>query len=280
MRQTEEADAMVRFTLIALAGAALLPVVTTGATAQTYSAQSRYAPVNQTMSYEQCVRQQRNRQVTGAVIGGILGAVIGAEIHDDRQDRDRAHRDYRRDRYYHRGRGYRDRGYRGRNRGRDYRRGHYHEEGNDGAVLAGAGLGALAGAAVAGAGGGQGCERYLHDNARYGHSGYNQPSHYAGGGYSNPGYSNDGYAYSDQGYQDDWSYDGPAQYSSDSGAYGGASSGEVLLGGEDYGRETRSYTASSMTASVNTGPCRTMRSGNGADVLMCQGLDGIWRPAD
>lgn len=265
---------MVRFTLIALAGAALLPVVAAGASAQTYSAQSRYAPVHQTMTYEQCVQQQRSRQVTGAVIGGILGAVIGAEIHDDRQDRDRAHRDYRRDRDYHRGRGYRDRGYRGRHRGRDYRRGHYYEEGNDGAVLAGAGLGALAGAAVAGAGGGQGCERYLHDTARYGHSGYNQAS----------GYRNDGYAEQPV-YQDDWRYDGPAQYSSDSGAYGSSSSAEVLLGGEDYGRETRSYTASSMTASsmtasVNTGPCRTMRSGNGADVLMCQGLDGIWRPAD
>jgi len=249
---------MVRFTLAALAGAALLPVMAAGASAQSYGAQSRYAPVHQTMSYEQCVRQQRNRQVTGAVIGGILGAVIGAEIHDDNQDRDRARRHYRGDRHY------RGRGHRGRHHRRHNRRGYHHEDGNDGAVLAGAGLGALAGAAVAGSGG-QGCERYLHDGARYGHSGYNPPAgRQRSQGYAQPTY------------QDDWVYDGPAQYSSDS-EYG-ASSGEYLLGGEDYGRETRSYNARSMTASVNTGPCQTMRSGNGADVLMCQGLDGIWRP--
>ncbi len=260
---------MVRFTLAALAGAVLLPAMASQAGAQTYGAQSRYAPVHQTMSYEQCVRQQRNRQVTGAVIGGILGAVIGAEIHDDRQDRDRARHHYRGDRHYHRGRGYRDR--RDRRHRRHHRRGHYHEEGNDGAVLAGAGLGALAGAAVAGSGR-QGCGRYLHDTARHGHSGYNGPV----------GYSEYGYAESQPVYEDDWRYEGPAQYSYDSGYDGGydSSSSEVLLGGEDYGRESRSYGARSMTASasVNTGPCRTMRSGNGADVLMCQGLDGIWRP--
>lgn len=255
---------MVRVTLAALAGAALLPVLAAGAGAQTYGAQSRYAPVHPTMSYEQCVRQQRNRQVTGAVIGGILGAVIGAEIHDDRQDR--ARRDHRRDRHY-RGRGYRDWSYRDRGyRGRHYRRGRHYEDGNDGAVLAGAGLGALAGAAVAGSGG-QGCERYLHDGARHGHSGYNSAG----------GYRDEGYAYAEPVYEDDWRYEGPAQYSYDSDY--GASNGEYLLGGEDYGRETRTYNARSMTASVNTSPCRTMRSGNGADVLMCQGLDGIWRPA-
>lgn len=257
---------MVRFTLAALASAALLPVMTAGASGQSYGAQSRYAPVHQTMSYEQCLRQQRNRQVTGAVIGGILGAVIGAEIHDDRQDRDRARDYYRGDRHY-RGRGYRDRRHWDRGyRGRYHRRGHYHEDGNDGAVLAGAGLGALAGAAVAGSGG-RGCERYLHDTARDGHSGYNRPV-------SRPGY---GYEGPEPAYNDDWRYEGPAQYSYDSDY--GASSGEVLLGGVDYGRETRNYGARSMTASVNTGPCQTMRSGNGADVLMCRGLDGIWRPA-
>ena len=254
---------MLRTFVAALTGAALIPAVAAGASAQSYGAQSRYAPVHQTMSYDQCVRQQRNRQVTGAVIGGILGAVIGAEIHDDRQDRDRARHHYRGDRHYHRGRGYRDRRYR-----RHHRRGHYHEEGNDGAVLAGAGLGALAGAAVAGSGR-NGCERYLHDGARYGHSGYNAPVRQSQYDYAEPAPA----------YEDDWVYEGPAQYSYDSGY--DSSSSEVLLGGEDYGRESRSYGARSMTASasVNTGPCRTMRSGNGSDVLMCQGLDGIWRPA-
>ena len=259
---------MVRTLIAALTSAAMLPALAAGASAQSYGAHSRYAPTHAAGAYEQCIRQQRNRQVTGAVIGGILGAVIGAEIHDDRQDRDRAHRYDRRDRYGYRGRGYRDRGYRHRDRGYRHRRGHYHEEGNDGAVLAGAGLGALAGAAVAGSSQ-NGCERYLHGGRGYSHGGHYSQS----GGYT---YANQGY--SDPGYDDDWRYEGPAQYSYDDG-YASRSSSEVLLGGEDYGRTSRSYSAGASVTPVSTGPCQFMRSGNGAQVYMCQGADGIWRPS-
>ena len=253
---------MLRTLTAALTGAALIPAFAVGAGAQSYGAQSHYGSSHANSAYERCVREQRGRQVTGAVIGGLLGAVIGAEIHDDRQDRDRARHHYRGDRHSYRGRGYRDRDRRHRRHHRRDR--HYHEEGNDGAVLAGAGLGALAGAAVAGSGRG-GCERFLHDGARYGHGGqYNQ--------------SRD-YAYAQQSYDDDWRYDGPAQYSYDSEYEDYGSSSEVLLGGEDYGRSSRSYSAQSSVQTISTGPCRSMRSGNGAQVWMCQGADGIWRPA-
>ena len=127
-----------RFAISALTGAALLlPLAATGAQAQTYRSYNAQA-AQPAQSYEQCVAAQRNRQVAGAVIGGVLGAVVGAEIHDDRQDRDRD-RHYRgRDRHRdHYGRGYR-RGDRYNRRGR----GRYEEDGNDGAVLAGAGIGA------------------------------------------------------------------------------------------------------------------------------------------
>jgi uncharacterized protein YcfJ len=240
---------MLRLTLTALTSAALLPVLSVGAEAQSYGAHSRQTA----QSYEQCVREQRNRQVAGAVIGGILGAVVGAELHDDQQDRNRANRHYRGDRY-----GYRDRHYRGHrgNRGRHHRGRHY-EEGNDGAVVAGAGLGALAGAAVAGRG--DACDRYRHQGYGYGQGGYYEQSQY--------------------GYQDDYRYNGPAQYSYDTQGYG-QSSGQVLVGGEDYQLNSRNYSASSVSVGGAYGSnCRDMRSGNGAIVLMCQGTDGIWRPA-
>ncbi len=246
---------MVRLTLAAVTSAALLPALAAGASAQSYGAQSTYTGNAQ---YEQCVREQRNRQVAGAVIGGILGAVVGAELHDDQQDRARNHRGYR---GHH---GYRNRGYRhGGHRGRHHR-GRHHEEGNDGAVLAGAGLGALAGAAVAGQG--DACDRY-----RQGRYGYQQSGYGYDQGYADPGYS------------DAYDYQGPAQYSYDTPGYGSydQSSGQVLVGGEDYQLDSRNYSASSVTVAsgASTGPCRDMRSGNGAIVLMCQGTDGIWRPA-
>ncbi|MFW6412885.1 MAG: hypothetical protein ACOC0V_02000, partial [Oceanicaulis sp.] len=65
----------------------------------------------------------------------------------------------------------------------------------------------------------------------------------------------------------------------------GRSSGE-LLGGEDgyrsdgYG-DSRVYSAGSapVAAAPATGACRDMRS-SGRLVRMCQGADGIWRPAE
>ncbi len=260
---------MVRFTLAAVTSAALLPLLAAGAQAQTYSAQSQYGGAPKSQSYEQCVREQRNRQVAGAVIGGILGAVVGAELHDDRQDRAREDRRYR-DRY-----GYRDRHSRGHRGYRDrHHRGRHREDGNDGAVVAGAGLGALAGAAVAGQA--NGCDRYRQQGYGYQQSGY---------GYDQRGYDQGSYSNQNQyGYADDYAYEGPAQYSYDTPGYDGSygqSSGQVLVGGEDYQLDNRNYAASSVVVASNasTGPCRDMRSGNGAIVLMCQGGDGIWRPA-
>lgn len=264
-----------RFAVSALTGAALLmPLAATGAQAQTYRTQQ----VQSVPSYESCMAAQRNRQVAGAVIGGVLGAVIGAEVHDDRQDRDRERnyrgRDRHRDSY---GRGYR--------RGDRYDRGRgYKEEGNDGAVLAGAGLGALAGAAISGRS--NGCEHLR--NADYG--GYDQGGYaYPDQGYQNGGYQNNGYQGGyDQGYDQ-------RSYRSSS-----ASQGE-LLGGESYGYDApaqpyldqpyqpqsqtgyqaRSYTASSgvQTNAQPGGACRNMASSNGSVTWMCQGSDGVWRPA-
>jgi len=252
----------------ALMGAALaLPLLSTSAQAQSYSSHSHYRDVP---SYNDCMQQQRNRQITGAVIGGVLGAVIGAEIHDDRQDRDRERhydRRHHRDHYGRRDR-HRDR-YHRRHRDR-----HYHEEGNDGAVLAGAGLGALAGSALAGRS--SGCEQF----AQRGGQVYSTP----------PSYDYDT-GYSD-GYRD------PSPYRQSSSAPRGE-----LLGGADYGYDepaqpfapssepfnapysgqsntgARTYTARS-SQPVSAGACRTMRSGNGAVTMMCQGPDGIWRPAE
>ena len=64
------------------AGALAALALAAPASAQTYAAQSRYAPPG-AVSDQDCVRAQRNRQVAGAVIGGILGAVVGAELHDE-----------------------------------------------------------------------------------------------------------------------------------------------------------------------------------------------------
>lgn len=259
-----------RFAISALTGAALLlPLAATGAQAQTYRSYNAQ-PAHAAQSYEQCVAAQRNRQVAGAVIGGVLGAVVGAEIHDDRQDRDRD-RHYRgRDRHRdHYGRGYR-RGDRYDRRGR----GRYEEDGNDGAVLAGAGIGALAGAAVAGRS--NGCEHLRQSGYGYSNNGYGNSGYDTGYGYSNQGYDN---GYAQQGY-----------------SYPSSNSGE-LLGGESYGYDepaqpyqnqpyqpqsqtgyqSRTYTAS--TSAQQASACRNMQSGNGAVTWMCQGTDGVWRPA-
>lgn len=282
---------MTRLLLAAACGAAFVLPGLSPAEAQTYGAQSRYG--NTAMSYEQCVAQQRNRQVAGAVIGGVLGAVLGAELHDDQQDRAREDRRYRRDRGYrtydHRYRG--NRGYRGRQN---------REAGNDGAVIAGAGVGALAGGALGGASGN--CDRYARTSTGYGYGG--APGHYGSdagyrgdpryntGGYDprydDPRYPDPRYAsdpYNNRGQVDDI-YDNRRiddGYGYDDGY--GRSSGE-LLGGPDYGnsgsygsRGAEVYTAGSAQGSASApGACRDMQSA-GRLVRMCQGADGIWRPA-
>ncbi|MEQ8405450.1 MAG: hypothetical protein RKE49_10150 [Oceanicaulis sp.] len=265
---------MTRFLLAAACGAAFVLPGLAPAEAQTYGAQSRHQGAQ---TYEQCVAAQRNRQVAGAVIGGVLGAVLGAELHDDAQDRAREDRRYRRDHRYRGHRGY---------RGREYRRGHrgyrhrgYREEGNDGAVVAGAGVGALAGAALGGAGRDD-CARHARRTGRgYGAA----PRHYGSeAGYRGDEYGYDrryddrGYTYDERGYGDGYGYDD---------GYG-RSSGELLGGpdarGYDARRDAQVYTAGSAQGAAtarNTGACRDMQSA-GRLVYMCQGADGIWRPAE
>ena len=244
---------------IALLSASLMvPVLSEAA-----SAQSRYSDAR-AVSYEDCVRQQRNRQVAGALIGGILGAVVGAEIHDDRQDRARE-RHYDRHRYYRGDRRWRDRrGYRG--RGYRHHRRHYHEDGNDGAVVAGGAVGAIAGAAIAGQGG---CERYYrhssgHSHNRYPHHGYSQSGH-------DPYYG----SHSGQ----DW------RYSDRSDVYYGSSRDGALIGGTDYDpyyddqRARASQPSHGRVYTASSG-CRWMNAGASGQMYMCQGSDGVWRPAD
>ena len=273
--------AMTRLLLAAAAAALALPAAEQ-AQAQSYGA-PHYA---QTMTYEQCMSNARGRQVAGAVVGGLIGAVIGAELHDDSQDRDRAEHNqrYGHNRYGH------DHYRRGHNR-------HYNEAENDGAVLAGAGLGALAGAAV-GSGAQNECGRYPRAGG-YGQPVYSQggygygaaPGHYGSdagygpqGGYGRDPYqTGHGRQYGDDRYGDDYYNDGrydDGRYSQ--GGYG--SQGELLGGPGSYGGyhqqayptgQTRVYTA----GSAGSGQCRDMASG-GRLVWMCQGPDGVWRPAE
>lgn len=255
---------MARLPLLAIAALAVLPLTAGTAQAQRYDSSSRYEPTNR--AYEQCVREQRQRQVAGAVVGGLIGAVIGAELHDEAQDDNR--RDRARERRYRDRDGYRERRRDRRDRRRHRRDRHYEEDGNDGAVLAGGALGAVAGAAVAG---GQDCRRFLNERQ----SGYSD-------GYDT-GYRED---YRQSSGYDDGYYRGDREVNyDDAQPYQPYTVGndEELAGGPSYPRETRTVRSQSRTRSTaprSGQPCRTMQSGNGARVLMCQGTDGIWRPAD
>ena len=267
-----------RFALIAgLVGASLLtPLAASAAQAQ-----------NGVMTYERCMQERQNRQVAGALVGGLLGAVVGAEIHDDNQDKERERWERRRDRHdrydrrrdrrdrydrydrdydrYDRRRDRRDRYDRydrdydryDRRRHRDYDRRrrhrdrHWDEEGNDGAVIAGGAVGALAGAAIASAGD---CEQYRRGSSTT----YSQPyptQSNSGGGYYDNQFNNQ-----NQGHQD-YSYDNEL-----AGAPGSSSQGS-----------SRAYSASS-SGPASTGNCRYMSAGAGRQTYMCQGTDGVWRP--
>ena len=252
-----------------LSASLLVPVA-----AGTAAAQSRHAAAPQ--SYEECVRQQRNRQVAGAVIGGILGAVVGAEIHDDRQDRAREQRRYGRYGHYRGGRHYRGRYGHRRHRGYHH---HRHEEGNDGAVAVGGLLGATAGAAVAGSA--RGCERFAGRGYGYDDPGYGRDYGYDDRRYSDRRYSDRGYSGADYGYSGGYDpYDGRG-YSTD-----------TLAGGPDDDYAYRDYGFDSPAPSRRSGAsarvytagggasCRWMSAGAAGEVRMCQGADGIWRPAD
>ncbi len=235
-----------------LAASALTVTVPALAQAQSYQVQS----------YQECETTRQNRQVTGAIIGGILGAVIGNELADDSNN----NRHGRPDRWDRRAR-WEDNN---RHYGRHDRRYQHRDRGNAEEVgtIAGAGVGALIGAGIAG---GQDCgqQRYRNNRDPYAGkpSGYGYQDSYYGDGYSDEYYYAEGQGGGDYRYED----------------YG--SSGE-LLGGSDNRAEARIYTTSAPAAS--NGQCQwsqTRRLDAYGDaytdqVYMCQGHDGIWRPAD
>lgn len=251
-----------KYALASIAAVSAAAFAAPHAAAQHYSAQS-YGYQGSTMTYEQCVRQQQTRSVTGAVVGGLLGAVAGAQIHNATKPRNTAPPPR-----------YKPRGHRGHRGGY---RGGYHQpqpsnQSNSGAVIAGGAIGALAGAAITG---NTNCNQFPRERAVYGHAGapyqggYQQQSYGHQGGYQPQSYGYDGYAGDDYGY----GYD----------AYAGGHSSGGLLGGEDYGYQPQSQ-ARIQTAGAGYAPaygsnCRYMGAGNGAQVLMCEGGDGVWRPA-
>ena len=237
-----------------LAASALTVTVPTLAQAQSYQAQS----------YQECENNRQNRQVTGAIIGGILGAVLGNELADDSTN----NRHRRPDRWDRRAR-WEDRN---RHHSRYDRRYEHRDRGNAEEVgtIAGAGVGALIGAGIAG---GDDCGQQGYRNTRDPYagkpSGYDYQDSYYDNGYSD-GYSDD-YYYAEGTGGGDYRYED----------YG--SSGELLGGSQDRS-EARVYTTS---ASAN-GQCqwsqtRRLDARGQAftdQVYMCQGSDGIWRPAD
>lgn len=254
-----------------LAATALTITLPVAAEAQSYSARSQGG------SYQDCEASRQNRQVAGALIGGILGAVIGNELADDSNN----NRHGRPDRWDRRARWDDHRRHGGGYYGRRDRRYQHRDRGNAEEVgtIAGAGVGALIGAGIAG---GDDC-----GNTRYSRGGYaGKPDGY---------YGNDGYYDDSRYYEDDRYYDGAnAGYADDpyyDDGYGGdtyGSSGQ-LLGGPDRGEPARTYSAASgYTTASATGNCQwsqTRRMGEYGQavtdrVWMCQGADGIWRPAD
>lgn len=193
-------------------------------------------------TYAQCISQQRNQQVTGAVVGGVLGAVLGAQIHQSNESA-------RRDRHY--ANQPRHRGWRG-HRGRGYVE-PYQRRSNDGAVIAGAGLGALAGGAMGSVG--SRCD-HLPGGPRYVHHSQYQHPHYGGQQY---GYSQQGY----DPYYDDYGYYDNSQ----------------LAGGPGYDPYYQQQPAQPQVAGYGYGNCRQIQTA-GRIQYVCQGADGIWRPAN
>jgi hypothetical protein len=210
-------------------------------------------------TYAECISQQRNQQVAGAVIGGLLGAVVGAQIHNARES-DRRDDHYRNQHYGHRGwdrhRGHgRYRGHRGRGYVEPYQR-----RSNDGAVIAGAGLGALAGGAVSGRG--SNCD------------------HLPGGprpqvGYQQGHYGQQQYGYSQQGY----SQQGYDPYYDNSGY--GYQDNSQLAGGpgyDPYSYQPQGVQPQYPSQQVNQN-CRQVQI-TGRYEWVCQGPDGVWRPSN
>lgn len=223
------------------------------------TAMALIAPMASAQSYAECEQNRQDRQVTGAIIGGLLGAVIGNELADDDDDHHAHRRHHRRyDRYDRRYNRY------DRRHDRHHRRHHRrHHDDNDETVatLAGAGVGALIGAGIAG---GDDCHtarrdrRY--DDRRYEPSRYDDRYDY-----------DDRYRASDRGYSD---------------GYDTRSNG-ALLGGRHGSSSSQNYQARTYQAGHNWScEYRTSPQYNEynevryVEVYMCEGHDGIWRPAD
>ncbi|WP_203293169.1 hypothetical protein [Maricaulis parjimensis] len=234
-----------------LAASALTVCVPAVAQAQSYQAQS----------YQECENARQNRQVAGAIIGGILGAVIGNELADDSNN----NRHGRPDRYDRRAR-WDDRA---RHHSRYDRRYEHRDRGNAEEVgtIAGAGVGAVIGAGIAG---GDDCGRQT----------YRASDPYAG--------KPSGYGYQDSYYDD--GYSDEYYYADDNGGGGNyayedyGSSGE-LLGGSEQRAEARIYNTAAAPANGQCQWSQTRRLNAYGEaytdqVYMCQGMDGIWRPAD
>lgn len=224
-------------------------------------------------SYQECLAQQRNQQVAGAVIGGLLGAVVGAQIHNGRES-DRRDNHYRSQTYNQPGWG-RHGGYRGNrgHRGRGYVE-PYQRRSNDGAVIAGAGIGALAGGAVSGRG--SNCD-HLPGGPRA-HVGYQQPYGQQQYGYGQQGYSQP--AYGQQGYsQQGYSQQGNDPYYDNSGY--GYQDDSQLAGGpgyDPYAYQPQGVQPSYPAQQVNQN-CRQVEI-TGRYEWVCQGPDGVWRPSN
>ena len=231
----------------------------------------------QAQNYQDCESARQDRQVAGAIIGGILGAVIGNELADDSNNNRHS-----RDSHWGRGRG--SHGSWGRGRGHRYQhrdRGNAEEVG----TIAGAGVGAVIGAGIAG---GDDCNNRGRVNQQP-YYGDKPGARYSDARYGDTAYGNDGYyedsyqaGYGDNRYyEDDYYDDGYA----DNQAYG--SSG-TLLGGADRAEPARVYNAASYPTNSATGTCHWSQTRRmdaygqpvTDQVYMCQGTDGIWRPAD
>ncbi|WP_297735546.1 hypothetical protein [uncultured Maricaulis sp.] len=223
----------------------------------------------QAQNYQDCESERQGRQVAGAIIGGLLGAVIGNELADDSNNNRHS-----RDSHWGRGRG----GHGSWGRGGRGHRYQHRDRGNAEEVgtIAGLGVGAVIGAGIAG-GGDCNTRRPVNQRPYYG----DKPgARYSDAGYGNDGYYDDRYQadYGDNSYYED-------EYYANSQDYG--SSGE-LLGGRERAEPARVYNAASYSTNSATGTCHWSQTRRldaygqtvTDQVYMCQGSDGIWRPAD
>ena len=200
------------------------------------------------------------------MIGGLLGAVIGAQLHDS-SEASRRNDHYSSQHHNRRGwgnnrhqRGYG--GYRG-HRGRGYSQ-PYQSRDNDGAVIAGAGLGALAGGAMGSVG--SRCD-HLPGGPRP-QVGYQQQYGYSQQGYANQGYSQQGYS---QQAQDPYYSDSDYGYQDNSQLAGGP-------GYDPYAYQPQGTQPSYPSQQVSQN-CRQVEI-TGRYEWVCQGADGVWRPSN